>query len=137
MLLRRVASALVVALLFAVMVPHVASATRAEDEAMTKDVLTKAAGYSKAFTDIAKAWKKAAPGSPEADALVQKGADALDTLKMYVEDQLPLFEAREAWYEEQGKDDKDGLAFMNEQFKKLKGYLDDAKKQDMYGQLNP
>lgn len=137
MLLHRFVSVVVVALLLAVIVPNLAHATKAEDKTMTKEVLNEAEAKFDAFEATAKEWKKAPQGSAEADALVQKGADALAELESYVQEKLAVFESREAWYAQQGKDYKQGLDFMKNNIKKLKGYLDAAKDTEFYQNLNP
>jgi hypothetical protein len=137
MLLHRLVSVVAIALAVAFAVPDLAHATKAEDKAMTKEVLNEAKVRYDAFETIAKAWKKAPQGTAEADALVQKGADALSALEGYVEEKLAVFESREAWYAQQGKDYKQGLDFMKGNIKKLKEYLNDARDSEFYQNLNP
>lgn len=137
MLPQRFTSAIILTMLCALLIPQLALATKDVDKTMTNTVLSQAEKYGDSFEDIAKAWKKAAPGSPEADSLAKKGSEAYSALEAYVSQQLNEFETRRAWYAAQGGEYNEGRDFMAMRAKRLQKMLDSAQKLDLYKHLKP
>jgi len=135
MLSKRFVVALVLALSCTLGAAQLALATKGADKSMTSSVLSQGDKMADSFEDIAKAWKKAAPGSPEAEALAKKGAEAYAELEAYVNQQLPIFEERRAWYAAQGGEYLEGRDFMISKTKRLQRLLENAQKLDLYKQL--
>lgn len=132
---QRLASAILLALLCAMLSPQLALATKDADRDMVGAVLSQTEKQADAFADLAKAWGKAAPGSPEAEGLALKGAEAYAALEAYVGKQLQVFEERRQWYAEQGGDYKEGRDFMEMRSIRLQRQLEAAQKLDLYKHL--
>jgi hypothetical protein len=121
----------------AVLLPQLSHATKSGDKSMTAAVLDGTEKLYDGFEATAKAWKKAAPGSPEAEALAAKGEGELAALESEVNKQQLVFEAREKWYADQGMEYAEGREFMFVRIKRLKRFLDNAKELDLYKKLRP